>query len=261
MNIFDQILINPFFNGLIGIYHILPGQDMGVAIIVLTLVVRLLLATPSAKSISAQRELQLLQPKLDELKEKYKNNREELGRKLMEFYSAHKVNPFSSCLPTLIQLPIIYALYRVFISGLTVDPETGQLVADQVARLYDGLRDIYASTPLHTTAFGFLDLTATGNIALALITGGLQFWQSRMLVARRAPIDTKGAKDENMAANFSKQMMYLFPIITAYFAYLFPAGLALYWLTSTVFQVVQQYIVFRRVQTPKELNDASPSQT
>lgn len=234
---------------------------MGVAIIVLTIVVRGILAYPSAKSIKAQRELQLIQPKLEALKEQYKDNKEQMGQKLMEFYKEHKVNPFSSCLPTLIQLPIIFVLYRVFINGLALDPETGTLVAHQIDRLYGSLHTIYATTPIHTTAFGFLDLTAPHNILLALVTGALQFWQSRMLVARQAPIKSKGARDENMAASMSKQMMYIFPLITAYFAYLFPAGLALYWLTSTLFQVVQQYILFRRVHPSKELDDLTASQT
>ncbi|MFH0853492.1 MAG: YidC/Oxa1 family membrane protein insertase [bacterium] len=257
--IFDVILFNPLFNGLIGLYHIIPGQDLGVAIVLLTLVIKGLLAIPSSKAIMSQRELQQLQPKLEALKKKYKDNKDELGKKLMEFYKEHKVNPLSSCLPTLIQLPIIYILYRVFITGITVDSETSLLVANQLDRLYHGLRTIYETTPLNTVAFGFLHLAETKNIVLALITGALQFWQSRMIMSKKAAIETPGAKDENMAASMSKNMTYFFPIITVWFAYMFPAGLALYWLTSTVFQIGQQYFLFKKsdkktanVETAKE---------
>lgn len=255
--LFDVSLYNPLFNGLIGLYHIIPGHDLGVAIIILTLVTKGILAYPSYKAIRSQRELQLLQPKLEALKAQYKDNREELGRRLMGFYKEHKVNPFSSCLPTLIQLPILYILYRVFMNGLHTDPTTGILAPQQIEHLYHGLRTIYTTTPIDTVAFGnLLHLNETKNIILAVVTGALQFWQSRMLIAQRAPTNTAGAKDENMAAGVSKQMTYLFPVFTAYFAYIFPAGLALYWLTSTVFQIVQQYVAFRH--TSKEDQGANP---
>jgi len=250
MSIFDTALYNPLFSALIWLYRSLPGHDLGVAIIILTLATKAILAYPSYRAIKSQRELQLIQPKLEALKAKFKDNRQELGQKLMEFYKEHKVNPLSSCLPTLIQLPILIILYRVFISGLTTDAATGLLSADQVKHLYEPLRTIFTTEPLNTVGFGFLQLGATKNIVLALITGGLQFWQSKMLISQRAPIKTAGARDENLAAGMSRQMTYLFPIFTAYFAYLFPAGLALYWMVSTLFQVGQQYFILRA--KPKE---------
>lgn len=256
MSIFDTILYNPLFSALIWLYRSVPGHDLGVAIIILTLATKALLAYPSYRAIKSQRELQQIQPKLEALKAKYKDNRQALGQKLMEFYKEHKVNPLSSCLPTLIQLPILIILYRVFISGLTTDAATGLLSADQVSHLYEPLRTIFTTEPLNTVGFGFLQLGATKNIALALITGALQFWQSKMLISQRAPVKTSGARDENLAAGMSRQMTYLFPLFTAYFAYLFPTGLALYWLVSTLFQIGQQYFILRA--KPKIITDVSP---
>lgn len=256
--LFDTILYNPLLNGLIGLYHILPGHDLGIAIIILTLVTKVLLAYPSYQAIRSQRELQLLQPKLEALKAQYKDKRDELGKKLMEFYKEHKVNPFSSCLPTLIQIPILFVLYQVFINGLAVDSSSGLLIEKTLNHLYGALRAVYESTPIDMTAFGFLNLAGTKNIILALITGGLQFWQSRMLMSQRAPVSTTGAKDENMAASVSKQMTYFFPLFTAYLVYVFPAGLGLYWLTSTAFQIGQQHLLFRRMRASTTNDSAAP---
>jgi YidC/Oxa1 family membrane protein insertase len=255
--LFDTILYNPLLNGLIWLYHTIPGHDLGVAIILLTLATKAILAIPSAHAIRSQRELQLLQPKLEALKAQYAGKREELGRKLMEFYKEHKVNPFSSCLPSLIQFPILFILYHVFINGLSIDPGSGLLVTKTLNHLYGPLRSVYSTTPIDLTAFGFLHLAGTKNLILALVTAGLQFWQSRMLVSRRAAVNGNGAKDENMAASVSKQMLYLFPLFTGYLVYVFPAGLGLYWFTSTVFQIVQQYFVFRRM-TSKSAANATP---
>jgi YidC/Oxa1 family membrane protein insertase len=246
--LFDTILYNPLLNSLIWLYHAIPGHDLGVAIILLTLATKFILAIPSAHAIRSQRELQLIQPKLEALKTQYKNNKEELGKKLMEFYREHKVNPFSSCLPSLIQFPILFILYHVFINGLATDPGTGILVSKTLSHLYEPLRSTYSATPIDLHAFGFLNLAGTKNIILAVVTAGLQFWQSKMLMSRQADTKDKGAADENMAASMSKQMMYIFPIFTGYLVYVFPAGLGLYWLTSTLFQIVQQYLVFKRMK-------------
>ena len=120
-NIFHLILTQPLLNTLIWIYNILPFKDMGVAIIALTLLIRLVLLPSFHRQLKSQKELQQLQPKLNEIKEKYKNDQQQQSKAIMELYREHKVNPFSSCLPLLIQLPILIALYSVFLSGLKGD--------------------------------------------------------------------------------------------------------------------------------------------
>jgi YidC/Oxa1 family membrane protein insertase len=255
--IFNLILYQPFFNALIFLYHYLPGLDLGWAIILLTIIIKFILFAPSYASIKSSASLQAMQPKLDALKKKYKDNREELGRQMMQLYKEHKVNPLSSCLPLLIQLPIIFALYRVFLAGVKLDPDTGLLMSDQLQHLYGWLREIYSHTPINTTFLGFIDLSATKNYVLALLAAGAQFWQSRMLMAKKPP-KVAGAKDENMAAGVNRSMTYFFPILIFYFGTVFPAGLTLYWFTSTLFQVGQQYYFLKKKEKTADENPEQP---
>lgn len=242
---FNTFLYEPLFNLLIWIYDVLPWRDLGIAILILTLIVRLILFYPSLKGLRSQKSLQAVQPKLEELKKKYADNKEELGRQMMQFYKEHKVNPFSSCLPLLIQLPILWALFRVFFAGLATDPQTSILAADQLAHLYAPLQQKYAATALTHTFLGFVDLSATKNIVLAVLSGVVQFFQVRMLSTKKPPVSSAGSRDENLAASMNKQMQYMFPILTVVFGYQFPAGVTLYWLFSSLLTWLQQLIFLR----------------
>lgn len=243
--LFNTILYNPIFNALFYLYHVIPGKDLGVSIILITLAIKLILFWPSLSALKAQKSLQDTQPKLEEIKKKYKNDKEELGRQLMKFYRENKVNPFSSCLPLLIQLPILIALYRVFLQGLKVDTTTHILNAEQLGHLYGYLKTIYQTTPIHATFLGFIDLAKTHNVYLAVLAGLAQFFSSRMLSTKKAPIKTAGAKDENITAAMNKQMLYIMPIFTIFIGYQFPAGVTLYWLVNTLFTLLQQLYFFK----------------
>lgn len=242
-NIFDAAIYEPIFNALLYIQKTLPGHDMGLAIILVTLLIKGILYTPSLAAIRSSRQLQSLQPKLKELQVKYKNDREGLAKEQMKLYKESKVNPLSSCLPILIQLPILIGLYQVFFNGLKID-DNGLLVKDQLSHVYGWLRDYFSTTPLNTMFLNFVDIAKNHNVILALLAGGTQFWQSRMLAAPKEP-KTPEARDEAMASTMNKQMMYIFPVVTLVFTYNLPAGLGLYWVTSTVFTIVQQYIFLR----------------
>ncbi len=242
---FTTYLYEPLFNALIWIYHVLPWQDLGIAIIILTLIIKLILFYPALKGLRSQKALQDVQPKIDEIRKKYADDKEELGKQIMQFYKENKVNPFSSCLPMLIQLPILWALFRVFFGGLETDAETGILVAEQLAHIYEPLRDVYSSTPIVHHFLGFVDLSKNHNIILAALAGVIQFLQAKMLMTKKATVQSSGSKDENMTAAINKQMVYFMPIITVIFGYQFPAGVTLYWLASTAFTWVQQLIFLR----------------
>ena len=116
--LFNDILVRPLLNLLIVGYHYIPGHSIGLVIILLTIFVRLILAPSFHKSLKSQRSMTVLQPKMNEIRDKHKDDKEAQAKALMELYKEHKINPFSSCLPLLIQLPILIALYRVFILGL-----------------------------------------------------------------------------------------------------------------------------------------------
>lgn len=232
MEIFNTIFYQPIFNLLVIIYNFLPGHDLGVAIIVLTLIIKLALYWPSKKAIKSQKELATLQPEIEELKEKYKEDKDKLGPELMSLYKKKGVNPFSSCLPMLIQLPFLFAIYRVFFNGLTKDTAMDSLYS-------------FVANPghLNSVAFGFVNLAET-SIWIAVLAGLTQFWQSKMLMGKKKA----GASGP---AGMGAQMTYIMPIITVVIGSRFPAGLTFYWFLSTLFSVFQQYIVLGKTQKNK----------
>lgn len=247
MTWFTVGIFEPLFNALLFIQKILPGHDLGVAIILLTLLIKAALYIPSLAGIRASRQLQTLQPKLKAIQVQYKDNREKLAQEQMKLYKESKVNPLSSCLPLIIQVPFFIGLYQVFISGLKIN-EAGLLHTDVVKHVYPFLRTYYEQTPINTMFLGFVDLAKAhgiANIVMAVIAGAAQFWQTKMLAAPPEPkID--GARDESMTSAMNKQMTYILPLFTAYLAYKFPAGLALYWVIQSLLTIIQQYIFLRR---------------
>jgi len=236
MYLFNTFFYEPLFNFLVAIYNFIPGHDIGLAIIVLTIAVKLALYPLSQKSIKAQKSLQDLQPKVEALKAKYKGQKEKLASEMMGLYKTEKANPFSSCLPLLIQFPFLIAIYWVFRNGLT---------AESLDFIYP-----FISNPgqLNPVAFGFLNLSDT-NILLALMAGAAQFWQVKMLSSKKPGIKSKGSKDENMMSSMNKQMMYFMPIITIVIGLGLPGGLMLYWTVTALFTVFQQKLVFKKEST------------
>lgn len=226
--LFHTILSKPLLNLLIWFYNILPIADMGLAIIALTLLIRLILWPSFQKSLKSQRELQKLQPKLNEIKEKYKGDQGGQAKATMDMYKEHKVSPFSSCLPLLIQLPILIALYRVFLTGLN---------GNVGGELYSFIRD---PGDINSTFLGIVDLTKA-NYIFAGLAGVFQFIQSKMI----APKPQAGQKDK-MASLMSAQFTYFMPIVTIIIAARLPAGLSLYWAITTLFAIGQQYYIMRK---------------
>lgn len=234
--LFHVILYQPLFNLFIGLYDILPGHDAGLVILILTILVRLLVYPLTTSSLKSQKALQELQPKMEEVKKQYADNQQKQAEALMSLYRANKVNPFSSCLPLLIQLPILIALYMVLQAGLSSATDIG--------------KDLYSfvSNPgqVNQISFWILDM-AKPNVILAVLAGAAQFWQTKMMIRKQPPKEAgAGAKDEGMAAMMNKQMLYMMPAMTVLIGFSLPAGLTLYWFFSTLAMVGQQYIMFRK---------------
>ena len=152
---------------------------------------------------------------------------------MMALYKEHKVNPFSSCLPLLIQLPFLIAVFRVFRVGFS--DSTLSLIYPFIAN----------PGHINQQAFGFIDLS-TRNIPLAVLAGAAQFWQTKMMMTKKAPANTDGAKDENMMAMMNKQMMYMMPALTVFIGITLPGGLTFYWFLTTLFTVFQQHYLFNK---------------
>ncbi len=242
MGIFNTYIYEPIFNLLIWLYNILPGHDIGLAIIVMTVLVRLAFFPLSRKSIESQKALQDLQPKIEDLKKKYKDNKEKLGQEMMRLYKENKVNPASSCLPLLIQLPFLWAIYRVFAAGLT----NGSL--DIIYPF------IHNPGTINTVSFGFIDL-AQRQWVLAVLAALAQFWQAKMLSTKKPPVKSDGAKDEAFASIMNKQMIYVLPLFTLWIGLKFPGGLTLYWLITTLLTALQQLLIFKKQEDNEKIND------
>lgn len=230
--LFELILYQPIFNGFVGLYEIIP--DAGVAILILTVIIKGALYPLTKKSIVAQKSLQEIQPKLEELKKKHKGDQQTIAQETMKLYKENKVNPLGSCLPILIQLPIFLALYWVFREALTTD---------NFDLLYSFVPHPGSINPI---SLGFLDLSGT-NIALAVLAGAAQFWQAKTMSRKKAPKKAgEGAKDENMMAMMNKQMLYFMPVITVIIGFQLPGGVMLYWFLSTLITAVQQQIMLKK---------------
>jgi len=230
-HIFQVIFYQPILNLLVFLYNTISFKDFGVAIILLTIIIRLILWPLSQKSIKAQKDLQNLQPKINELKEKFKGDKQAQSLATMQLYKEHKINPFSSCLPLLVQLPFLIAVFNVFRDGLT----------NKLGLLYSFVEKPEA---INFIAFGFLDLSKP-NIYLAVLAGVAQFWQAKMMIAKRPEIKSPGAKDEDMAAIMSKQMTYLMPVMTIFIGASLPGGLTFYWFLVTILTALQQLIIIK----------------
>ena len=232
LNLFHVIFYQPILNLLIFLYNTISFHDLGLAIIFLTIVIKAVLWPLSQKSIKAQKSLQDLQPKINALKKEYKDDKQKQGQAMIQLYKEHKINPFSSCLPLLIQLPFLIAVFQVFRDGLN---NKLNLVYPFIERPEE----------INAMAFGFLDLSKP-NIYLAILAGLAQFWQAKMMITKKAAIKTEGSKDEDMAAIMNKQMLYFMPALTVFIGWTLPGGLTMYWFIVTLLTAVQQLIVFKR---------------
>ncbi|MBI5229841.1 MAG: membrane protein insertase YidC [Candidatus Magasanikbacteria bacterium] len=242
--LFHTALYLPLLNLLVFFYNVIPGRDIGVAIIILTVLLRLLVWPLAKQSIVAQKQMSGLQPKLNALKEQYKNDKQALAAATMKLYKDEKMNPLSSCVPLLIQLPLLIVFYWVLRDVLN---------SKNLNELYP-----FVANPgsIKVLAFGFLDLLKP-NYVLAVLAGGAQFWQAKMLPMARPIVKTEGSKDEDMTAMMNKQMVYMMPLMTVVIGFSLPGGLSLYWLITTLMTVFQQKIILRG--TSAVSTTASPS--
>ncbi|MFC1663535.1 YidC/Oxa1 family membrane protein insertase [Patescibacteria group bacterium] len=226
---FTTLLYQPLFNILVLLYEYLPGHDFGMAVIVLTILTRVIFYPLGIKAIKSQKALSELQPKMKEIQEKYKNDKEKQAKATMELYQKEKISPLSGCLPLLIQLPILFALYRVFWKWF--EPE-------QMAHLYSFVSN---PGPIDPLFLGMVNL-AESSVVLAILAGAFQFWQSKMIIPKKTPIK-KGGSD--FAQSMQKQMLYFFPIFTILIVWRLPSAVGLYWITTTIFSIIQQKSILK----------------
>jgi YidC/Oxa1 family membrane protein insertase len=223
-------------NGVLQFFHDNAGLSWGMSIIALTVCTRALLIPLTYKQLKGMRALQALQPQIKEIQAKYKNDKQRMQQEMMRFYQENKVNPFASCIPLLAQLPVFITLFYVLRHELPSDIgcEAGHCGSE--------------------ASFLFIsDLTAKAVggelIALLILYVGTQLLAGTVMAVT--------------ADKSQRAMMFVLPLIFVPFIINFPAGLVLYWITTNVWTIGQQYTIQRiipapHVATPKEVAAAKP---
>jgi len=249
MNIIGDILIallyQPIYNLLIFVYGVFPWGGLGLGIVVVTLVVKVLTLPLTYKSMKAQKELQEIQPKIEAIKAKYKGDsakQEVMAKELMGIYKLHNVNPFASCLPTVLQLVVFISLFKALTAGLkSVD----------LGLLYPFVHD----PGLLSHMFLGMDL-AHVSIPLGILSAGMQYFQAKQMVGSRPPKAVRQgpngseAMDEDMTATMNKMTLTMLPIMMLVMGVTtLPGGTTLYIFVSTLITYLM-YIVFLQPPAP-----------
>lgn len=215
-----SFIVGDFWSWFVGLFKFVliffynQTHSLGWSIILLTLLLKLVLFPTSIKQFQAMHKMKVLQPKLKEIQDKYKDKPEEFQRRTMELYQKEKVNPFGSCLPMLIQIPLFIAIYNLInIPKYLAEPA-------------------YLATALHHELFlGVLPLTSH-NLILAIISGATTYLQQKITMPM-----TGGDQSQQQA------FLYIMPIFFGYITFTVNAGVGLYWVASNIFSVIQQYLI------------------
>lgn len=236
MSLFHQFVFQPIYNTLALLISVIPGGDVGFAIIAITLLVRLVLFPLSVSAIKTQIAMRGIEPELKTLREKLKDNKEELARQTMAIFKVNKINPFASFFFILLQFPIIIGLYAVLTSE-------SKFVSFDPAVLYSFVQ---APAEASLVFLGFIDL-AEKSIILALIVAITQYIYARLMVLPQ-PEKKEGGKpsfQEDFAKSMNLQMRYVFPVLLGVIAYATSAAIALYFVVSNLFSIGQELAIRR----------------
>ncbi|OGI95510.1 hypothetical protein A2917_03065 [Candidatus Nomurabacteria bacterium RIFCSPLOWO2_01_FULL_42_17] len=228
-DIWNALLYKPLINALAFLVSIIPGGDVGLAVILLTIFVKIVLFPFSQKAIKNQAAMSMMAPELDKIK-KSGVSKEEQAKLTFELYKKHKTNPFSGCLLVLIQIPIIFALYYVFFKGINFE---------------SGLLYSFVQVPekMNMIFLGLIDLSQK-SVILAILAGVSQYLQAHFMPKpRTAPGAAPNSFAENLGRSMQTQMKYVFPFLVAWIAYSISGAVALYWIVSNIFAVGQQIYV------------------
>jgi YidC/Oxa1 family membrane protein insertase len=249
INIWQLLLYQPILNTLIFLYKVL-FSNLGLAIIVLTLIIRFALSPIMNKQLKSTKKMQELAPELEKIKAKFKNDKQKLMQAQMELYKKNGVNPTSGCLPQIVQLIILISLYQAF--NLVIKPDGLEVVKKINESLYS-FNQISASSALNLK-FLYLDLSKPDKIPGLGIPGlfvvmatVFQFLSSKLMMPVVKKEEKMAVKTENksddMASSMQKQMLYMFPLMTLVFGFTMPSGVMLYWFIFSLFSFIQQHLI------------------
>lgn len=232
----NTFIYKPILNVLVMILSYITMGDLGFAIVVLTIIVKAILYPLSKKAITSQIDMASIQADIAEIKAK-KLSKEDEARETFALYKNKKINPFSGCLVILIQLPIIFGLYFVFLRGLNLEN----------AALYSF---VHVPATINTMFLGLVDLTKTHSIWIAILTGLTQFIQ--VYISPTQKIQNKTTKDQKgLSADIQKsmqiQMKWVFPVIIGFITYKIQAAVGLYWIVNNLITIVQERAIARAI--------------
>ena len=237
---FHIVFYNPIYNALVALVALIPGGDVGIAVILITIAIRLILLPFSLSAARTQRAMKMLEPKLKELKEKHKGDKEKEALETLELYKEARVNPFASILTVFIQIPVLLALYWVF----RYEPFS---VID-TARLY-------AITPIpHVISLQFLGLisVAQKSMVLAVLAGITQFLQAHLaLSGTMKPPEGKSVQGDFQRV-MGMQLKFVFPFLIAAISYTTGGAVALYFITTNLAGALQELHVRKKINAEFE---------
>jgi len=241
----NTVFYNPLYNGFVFLAAVAPWADMGIVIVLFTIVIKLALFPFSMKATKTQQAVKDIEPEIKKLKEKYKDDKQEQAVKTMELYKEKNIKPFSGFLLILIQMPIIFAMYFIFLRGGL--PEVNLDI------LYSFINSPGA---LNTSFLGIIDVTSK-SIILALLTGITQFFHTKLSMSKIEKPATKtkfgeGSVKDDFARTMKLQMRYVLPVFVAFISYTLSAAIAIYWTTSNIFHILQELYVIKVVKKDKE---------
>ena len=227
IEVWHLIIGTPVLNVLIALSHLLSGS-FGLAIVALTIIVRLISWPLTKRQLKSSKAMQDMQPKIQELQKKYGKNKQKLQEETMKLYKEAGVNPLGCLWPMLVQLPIWIALYQAIIGALATTPEN---LLGLAHRLYSW--DIVnQAIPLKSHFLG-LDLGSSNNFILAIIVGGTMWVQQKMT---QAPAVDPGQQST------SRMITLMMPLMFGFITLMVPSGLALYWAVSNIIGIITQYL-------------------
>ena len=249
MAIWDTFIFNPILNSLIALSTYL-GNNFGWAIIVLTVIVRLIMFPLTIRQTRSTKAMQSLQPKIQDLQKKYARNQQKLQQEMMKLYKEAGMNPLGCLWPMLIQLPIWIALYQSIMQAMATTPEN---LLNLSQHLY-AWPAVSQAVPLNEH-FLWLRLSRPDpNLILAILVGGSMWVQQKMVTP-----PTTDPRQQSMTSMTTMMMPLMFGFLTLSF----PSGLALYWVVSNIIGIVIQYFVsggWGYLVTPKQAQVQKPSQ-
>jgi len=252
-DLFNNILVRPIATILVGIYQLLSflhvPNALGFSIIILTIIIRFILYPLISTQLKSSKKLQAVAPHVAKLKIKHKGDSKKLQEETLKLYKEHGINPAAGCLPVLIQLPIIWALYALLQKVVNVNTHSivsdfNKLVYINSLKLTSAWNTNFFGLPLGTSPSKLFSTVGPLILLVPVATAVFQFFLSKMLIsplpAPTSPSEKK-AQEEDFANAFQQQSLIIFPLMIGFFSYTFSIGLSLYWNTFTIFGIIQQY--------------------